>query len=95
MATIRKRRGQWAVEVRKVGYPKIYRTFIDKTSARKYAQQVEASMHANTFEDYSNAKSMTLKMLLIKYRNEITAQKKGAMEESSKINLLLNINKNY
>jgi len=28
MATIRKRNGKWAVEVRKVGYPKLHRTFI-------------------------------------------------------------------
>ena len=89
MATIRKRNGKWAVEVRKVGYPKIYRTFLDKTSATKYAREVETSMDKNTFEDYSNAHSMTLKMLLIKYRNEITANKKGAKEETSKLNLLL------
>ncbi len=49
MATIRKRNGKWAVEVRKVGYPKIYRTFIDKTSANKYAREVETSMDKNTF----------------------------------------------
>ena len=89
MATLRKRNGKWKVEIRKVGFPSINRTFLDKTSARKFAQKIEASMDANTFEDFSGAKSMTLKMLLIRYRNEITANKKGAMEETSKINLLL------
>ena len=29
MATIRKRRGKWAVEVRKVGYPKIIYSYAD------------------------------------------------------------------
>ena len=89
MATIRKRRGKWYVEIRKVGYPSIYRTFYEKTDAKKYAKDIETQMDKNIFEDYSGATGTTLKVLLIKYRNEITANKKGVVEETSKINLLL------
>ena len=89
MATLRKRNGKWKVEIRKVGYPKVYRTFFEKTTALKFAKEVETQMDKNIFEDYSGAAGMTMKMLLIKYRNEITVNKKGAVEETSKINLLL------
>jgi len=89
MATIRKRNGKWAVEVRKVGYPKLHRTFFEKKDALRFAKEVESQMDKNQFEDYSGAAGMTMKVLLIKYRNEITVNKKGAVEETSKINLLL------
>ena len=89
MATIRKHIGKWKVEIRKSGYPKIYRTFFEKKDALKFAKEIETQMDKNQFEDYSGAASMTLKMLLIKYRNEITIDKKGVREETSKINLLL------
>jgi integrase len=89
MATIRKRNGKWAVEVRKVGYPKLHRTFFEKTTALKFAKDIETQMDKNIFEDYSGTAGLTLKVLLIKYRNEITANKKGVDEETSKINVLL------
>jgi integrase len=90
MATIRKRNGKWSVEVRKVGYPKLHRTFFEKKDALKFAKDVETQMDKNQFEDYSGTAGITLKVLLIKYRNEITVNKKGAEEETSKLNLLLN-----
>ncbi len=37
-------------------------------------------MDKNIFEDYSSATGTTLKVLLIKYRNEITVNKKGAAD---------------
>ena len=89
MATIRKWNGKWKVAIRKSGYPKIYRTFFEHKIALKYAKDIETQMDKNIFEDYSGASGTTLKVLLIKYRNEITANKKGFAEESSKINLLL------
>ena len=89
MATIRKWNGKWKVEIRKSGYPKIYRTFFEHKIALKYAKDIETQMDKNIFEDYSGATGTTLKVLLIKYRNEITVNKKGAAEEYSKINLLL------
>ena len=89
MATIRKWLGKWKVEIRKKGYPKVYRTFFEKTTALKFAKDIETQMDKNIFEDYSGTAGLTLKVLLIKYRNEITANKKGVDEETSKINVLL------
>ena len=55
MATIRKRNGKWAVEVRKVGYPKLHRTFFEKKDALRFAKEVESQMDKNQFEDYSGS----------------------------------------
>ena len=48
-----------------------------KTDAKKYAKDIETRMDKNMFEDYTGAAGTTLKMLLIKYKNEITVNKKG------------------
>ena len=39
-ATIRKWLGKWKVEIRKKGYPKIYRTFFDKNTAHKFVKDI-------------------------------------------------------
>lgn len=90
MGTIRKVKGKWRVEIRKKGYPKIYKSFIDVKDARRFAREVESQMERNVFEDYSGAAGTSLKSLLIKYRDEITSKKRGVREETSKINYLIN-----
>ena len=89
MASIRKRRGKYQVEIRRKGYPFIRKTFIDLKDARKFGRTVESQMERNIFEDYSNASGTTLRQILIKYRDEKTALKKGSVEETSKINYLI------
>ena len=81
--------GKWLVEVRKKGYPYVSKAFLDLKIARKFARDVESKMERNVFEDYSGAAGTTLKEILIKYRNEKTALKKGVESETSKINLLI------
>ena len=91
MATIRKiRSGKWFVEIRKQGYPNISKAFLEKSTASKWAREVEMQMDKNIFEDYSGAAGTSLKALLIKYRDEITSKKRGFREETSKINYLIN-----
>ena len=75
MASIRKRRGKYQVEIRRKGYPFIRKTFIDLKDARKFGRTVESQMERNIFEDYSNASGTTLRQILIKYRDEKTALK--------------------
>ena len=85
MATIRKKNGKWKVEIRKSGYPNIYRTFFEHKTALKYAKDIKTQMDKNIFEDYSGASGTTLKVLLIKYRNEITTNKKGVAEKPKNV----------
>ena len=90
MAYMHKRNGRWHVEVRKKGFPNIYKSFLDKGSASKFSRDVESQMERNVFEDYSGATGTTLKEILIKYRDEKTVLKKGVREETGKINFLIN-----
>ena len=79
MASIRKRFGKWQVNIRKKGHPAIYKRFHDIKDARKFARTVESQMERNVFEDYSGARGTTLREILVRYRDERTAVKKGVL----------------
>jgi integrase len=89
MATIRKRFGKWQVQIRRHNYPQIIKSFKEKSTASKYAREIELKMDKQQFEDYSNAASTTLRDILTRYRDEITPKKKGAKWETYKLNLLI------
>ena len=89
MAHFKKVKNKWQVCVKKKGYPRQWKTFFDKATARKWAKNTEVQMDKNVFEDYSVAQGTSLKDLLIKYREEITSKKKGYREETCKINKLI------
>ena len=76
MAYIRKRNNKFQVIIKKQGYPRVSKTFLEKKTAQLWATEIELQMEKKTFEDYSPAQSICLKELLIKYRDEITSQKK-------------------
>ena len=72
MAVIRKRHtsSKWQVIIRKKGYPDLYRSFLDKSVASKWAKTIESQMDRRIFEDMSGAEGTTLRSLLIKYRSQ-------------------------
>ena len=60
MATIRKlENGKWQVSIRKSNHKAIYKTFIEKTVARKWAREVESQIEKDTYTDYGNAETIT------------------------------------
>ena len=90
MAVIRKlRSGKWQTVIRRKGYPTIYKTFLEKSLASKYARMIESQMERNMFEDMSGAENTTLRSLLIKYRDEIVPTYKSARTLTYKINYIL------
>jgi integrase len=89
MAYIRKKSGKFVVHVRKKGHPAIYKAFTKLKDAHKFERSVESQMERNVFEDYSGARGTTLREVLIKYRDEKTAVKKGVREETGTINFLI------
>jgi len=89
MATIRKYRGKFKVEIRRLGFPKIYKTFIEKKNANKWAKKMEAEMENGIFEDTSVAATTTVRELLWRYKEEMTPKKKGSREETHKLNFLI------
>jgi len=88
LATFEKRGlGQWRVRVRKHGYPDVSRTFDKRSKAERWAKKTE--MDDMEFVSRKEAQRTTLKKLLERYRDEITAQKKGAVNETYQINKML------
>jgi len=89
MAHIRKRNGKWIAEIRKKDFKKIQKTFLKKSNATNWVQEIEYQMDKNQYEDFSDSSKFTLGDLIKKYRDEITINKKGVREEKYKLNLLL------
>ena len=78
MATIRKRQsGKWQVIIRKKNYPPAVRSFIEKSTASKFAKDVETQMDKQIFRVLSGASTTTLKDLMIKYRDEMVPTQKA------------------
>ena len=90
MAVIRKlKSGKWQVIIRKSNHKSIYKTFIEKTVARKWARTVESQIEKDIYTDYGNAETITIKDLIIKYRDEIVPEHKAKKSTTHKLNKLL------
>lgn len=92
MASIRKRLNRdgshsWHVQVRKHGFPSQTESFGRMIDARKWATQVESEMNARKWRDTSDAENLTLKHALERYKIDYTAQKKGAVQETRRIDI--------
>ncbi len=87
MATLTKRGdGQWQAKVRRKGYPVVSKTFDTKAKADRWARSIEAEMDHGAFVSRAEAESTTLKEALDRYLNEVTPTKKGARQETDRIN---------
>ena len=88
MAYIKKINGKYKVGINKKGFPRITKRFLDFKTAKLWGKQIEVQMEKGEFENLFNS-GITLKEILIKYRDEKTILKKGVREETTKINFLL------
>ena len=90
MATIRKlKSGRWQVSIRKGNHKAIYKTFSEKAVARKWSNQIENQIERDVYTDYGNAETITIKDLIIKYRDEIVPEHKARSSTTHKLNKLL------
>ncbi len=89
MATIRKHWNKWQVLIRRKGHPHIAKSFTSYSDATKYAQESESNIAKGLFADLSEANQTTLRDTLRRYRDEVTVSKKGAQQETYKINKLM------
>lgn len=86
MATIRKRGPyQWAVQIRRKGYPPQNKTFTTKAEADAWAAMTESEMARGVWISRGEAEDTTLEEALDRYENEILPGKKGAEPERSVI----------
>ncbi len=83
MATIREKAPyQWAVQIRRKGWPNQSATFRTKKDAQAWARQVESEMDRGVFVDQSASRKTTLGDLIDIYLKEVTDRRPG---ESSRI----------
>ena len=53
MATLRKRKGKWTVEIRRKGHRNVYATFVQKSDARGFINKVENEIQQQKYKDIS------------------------------------------
>jgi hypothetical protein len=85
MAAITKRKSGYQAEIRRKGYPTVSKMFDTRKDAEVWARLVESEMDRGCFVDRSEADKTTLGELLIRYKKEITPQKKSAEVEAIRI----------
>lgn len=88
MANIRKRHNRFQVQIRRSNQKSITKTFARFTEARAWAHKVEVALDRREAGIYTPPEE-TLEDLLIKYRQDITPNKKSYASECRRINRLL------
>lgn len=86
MATISKRGNRWFAQVRRKGYPAVYKTFGSKSDAMVWTRVQEAQIDRAEVGPTKLPRSLTLKGILERYLAEITPQKRSA--ESERLRLM-------
>jgi integrase len=77
VATIRKRNGQWQVQVRRRGFDPVSKTFQTRHDAAGWARQIEAEIDRNVYVPRKGAESVTVKALTDRYLQEVAPQKRS------------------
>ncbi|WP_226818630.1 site-specific integrase [Acidithiobacillus montserratensis] len=80
----------WQAKVRKQGFPAQSKTFRTKAEAQAWAKAVETDMERGQWRDRSETEATTLGQLIERYLREITPEKKGAAQEVSHCQAILN-----
>lgn len=76
MATIVKKKGKWFVQIRISFHKPIYKTFLSKIDAQRYARETERLIEIGQFVDTSEASKTSLKQLLERYEREVSSKKR-------------------
>lgn len=86
MATIEQRpNGTWRTKIRKKGYPELSASFDTKADAQRWASEIEGDMSRKRFVDTREADRTTLAQALDRYQREVSVNKKGAVQEKTRI----------
>ena len=88
MSSIVKMKDKWQGQVRVQGHPRIYKTFISKTDARRWAAETELKLRR---EDAGIAKIKypQFREIALRYINEVSVSKKSFKKERSLINVVM------
>jgi integrase len=89
MASILKRNGKWRVEIRQKSSNGIYKSFITKEDATRWARETEIKIEQGLYQDLTLAKTTKLKDVLSQYKDRVSVNKKGYENERYKINKII------
>ena len=89
MAVIRKMKKKWQVLIRRKDHPHMSKVFVSKEAAKEWARDTEVNIERGLYANMKAAMGMSLRTLLESYREHVTPTKRGAEEETYKINKLL------
>lgn len=84
MATIRKRKGKYEVQVRRIGQPHISRSFIERKDAQQWARLMEIAADRHDLPTTVDRKALavTLGALIHRYRETVVVKKKAHRNEN-------------
>ena len=90
MASIRKHRGKWQVQIRRQGSPATSRSFINRKDADNWARQTEVQIDQKCLpHDPRRLQRYTLGELVVRYRDTVTPTKRAARNETIILNAFL------
>ena len=90
MASIRKRKGKWQVQIRRKGFQLISRTFSSKADALEWSRLKERQVDKrDILYDVKALDHTSWKELLERYRDTIVTAKKSKLSETNHINAYL------
>ena len=76
MATISKNKNKWYVQIRRSFHRPIYKSFISKYDAQRWAREAERLIEVGEFLDTTEANKTTLRTLLERYEREVVPKKR-------------------
>ena len=82
--------GSWKAEIRRKGWPKVYKTFRIKRDAEDWARVTEDEIIRGIYVPRKNSEKLTIADALDRYYKEITPTKKPgtAKTETFRVNIL-------
>ena len=86
MATFRKRGSKWQVLIRRKDAPHISKHFMTKEAAQEWSRETEVNIEKGLYANVSQSQRMTLRELMLEYRDRVAINKKGFRTESYRIN---------
>ena len=82
MATIRKHRGKWQVQIRRVGYPAVSRSFLSKADAQRWGREQERLVDLGEAPSPNRVSaSAPLSEFIARYLAEVSSRKRSKSDE--------------
>ena len=83
MASIRKHRNKWQVQVRRAGHPPVARSFLQKADATAWGREVERQIdRGGLIADQRTLNGLRVRDLLERYKATITPSNRSARMET-------------